>query len=184
VPKDFSGFGVRCGLRTFRFLASGFRFSWKIIAVLHFYFMWFVFGFCRMFWRFCGFGWFLRFLIYPSVSLHWTWNPPGYSWERFWCRRWCTEMAGMASYLSHRKQRLLIKSCISDPFNLGSGVLQGSCLGPLLFSIYVAGLFKIIDGHLPNAFGHTHRRHRMLRWGISRTVLLMSLLGCSLTVVW
>ena len=72
-------------------------------------------------------------------------------------------MAGMASYLSHRKQRLLIKSCIPDPFNLGSGVLQGSCLGPLLFSVYVAGLFKIIDGHLPNAFGHTHRGHRMLR---------------------
>ena len=57
----------------------------------------------------------------------------------------------LASYLSHRKQRVLIKRCIPDLFNLGSGVLQGSCLGPVLFLIYAAGLFKIIDGHLPDA---------------------------------
>ena len=82
----------------------------------------------------------------------------------------------LASYLSYRKQRSLIKNCISDAFNLGSGVPQGSCLGPLLFLIYAAGLFKLIDRHLPNAntvtpttlrsiflFGCTHRRLRMLR---------------------
>ena len=31
---------------------------------------------------------------------------------------------------------------------------QGSRLGPILFILYVAGLFKIIDKHLPNA--HTY----------------------------
>ena len=82
----------------------------------------------------------------------------------------------LASYLSSRKQRSLIKNCISDAFNLGSRVPQGSCLGPLLFLIYAAGLFKLIDRHLPNAntvtpttlrsiflFGCSHRRLRMLR---------------------
>ena len=78
---------------------------------------------------------------------------------------------GWPSYLSHRKQRLLIKSCIPDPFNLGSGVLQGSCLGPLLFSIYVAGLFRIIDRHLPNA--HSYRR----RWYSNLSVFSATLTG-------
>ena len=42
----FFGFGGHCGLRIFRFLASGFRFSWKILAVFQFWYpMWFlVFG--------------------------------------------------------------------------------------------------------------------------------------------
>ena len=37
--KRLFGFGVRCGLRIFRFLASGFRFSKKIIAVFRFYYI-------------------------------------------------------------------------------------------------------------------------------------------------
>ena len=81
----FFGIGVRLRLRIFRFLASGFRFSQKIIAVFRFYYpMWFlgfpilraseVFGFGRIFWRFWMiFSSVLRFLILytpmpPSVS--------------------------------------------------------------------------------------------------------------------
>ena len=56
----------------------------------------------------------------------------------------------LASYLSERKHRILIKNHKSDSFNLESGVPQGSCLGPVLFLLYAAGLFKIIDKHLPN----------------------------------
>ena len=91
-------------------------------------------------------------------------------------------MAGAASYLSHKKQRVLTKSCISDPFNLGSGAPQGSCLGPVLFLIYVAGLLRSLTVTYPThrvmpmilksicLFGHARRRLRMLCWVISKTV--------------
>ena len=82
----------------------------------------------------------------------------------------------LAFYLSYIKQRILIKNCISDAFNFGTRVPPESCLGPVLFLIYAAGLFKITDRHLSNAhtvtpttiksvflFGRTHRRLRTLR---------------------
>ncbi|CAB3982360.1 Hypothetical predicted protein [Paramuricea clavata] len=58
----------------------------------------------------------------------------------------------LTSYISERKQTILIKDHKSEVFNLQSGVLQGSCLDPLLFILYVAGLFKIIDKNLSNAY--------------------------------
>ena len=65
----------------------------------------------------------------------------------------------LASYLSYRKQSSLIKNCIPDAFNLGSGVPQGSCLGPLLFLIYAAGLFKLIDRDTFLTQTRLRRRH-------------------------
>ncbi|CAB3987649.1 Hypothetical predicted protein [Paramuricea clavata] len=60
----------------------------------------------------------------------------------------------LTSYLSERKQTILIKENESEVFNPQSGVPQGSCLGPVLLILYVVGLFKVIDKHLPNA--HTY----------------------------
>ena len=54
------------------------------------------------------------------------------------------------SYLSNRTQRIYIDGVLSSNFNLKFGVPQGSCLGPLLFSLYASKLFKIIESHLPN----------------------------------
>ena len=51
-------------------------------------------------------------------------------------------------YLNNRSQRVSLNGCISDSFRLPHGVPQGSCLGPLLFTIYSSKLFEVIKNHL------------------------------------
>ena len=63
-------------------------------------------------------------------------------------------VAGMAlhwltSYLVDRTQRVSVKGALSSSFPLRQGVPQGSCLGPVLFSIYTSKLFDIVKRHLP-----------------------------------
>ena len=53
------------------------------------------------------------------------------------------------SYLSDRFQRVSVNGSLSDQFPLKQGVPQGSCLGPLLFTIYTRKLFQILERHLP-----------------------------------
>jgi len=54
------------------------------------------------------------------------------------------------SFLSGRKQRILVGDKTSDYFNLNCGVPQGSCMGPALFTLYVSRLFNIISQYLPS----------------------------------
>ena len=54
-------------------------------------------------------------------------------------------------YRSGRSQRVSIDGSISNKHYLDCGVPQGSCLGPLLFTIYTSKLFDIIAKHLPRA---------------------------------
>ena len=58
------------------------------------------------------------------------------------------------SYLSDRSQRVSLDGKVSNKFQLTHAVPQGSCLGPLLFTLYVTKLFDIIKGHLPHV--HTY----------------------------
>ena len=59
------------------------------------------------------------------------------------------------SFLSHRKQRVKIKQEFSTNSTLSCGVPQGSCLGPVLFLLYVSQLFQIINKHLvPAPYGY------------------------------
>ena len=65
-----------------------------------------------------------------------------------------TALCWFRSYLSDRSQRVSLDGKVSDKFQLTHGFPQGSCLGPLLFTLYVSKLFDIIKGHLPHV--HTY----------------------------
>ena len=56
-------------------------------------------------------------------------------------------LSWIASYLSGRTQRIMINESLSKPFKLECSVPQGSCLGPLLFTLYRSELFEIIKYH-------------------------------------
>ena len=58
-------------------------------------------------------------------------------------------LEGIASYLSDRTKRVSFENNFSQSRYLSCGVPQGSCLGPLLFTMYASKLFNIIKGHLP-----------------------------------
>ena len=46
------------------------------------------------------------------------------------------------SYLSDRAQRFSVNGGLSDTFPLAQGVPQGSCLGPLLLTVYTSELYS------------------------------------------
>ena len=58
------------------------------------------------------------------------------------------------SYLCNRSQRVAVDGVLSRPFLVNSGVPQGSCLGPLLFNIYVSSLFDTIGKHQPTVHSY------------------------------
>ena len=55
------------------------------------------------------------------------------------------------SYLSNQCQQVCANGSLSKQYHLNCGVPQGSCLGPLLFSMYTSTLFKVIERHLSKA---------------------------------
>ena len=61
-----------------------------------------------------------------------------------------TALQWFRSYLTGRTQRVYINQTYSDDFPLPHGVPQGSCLGPLLFTMYASKLFDVVKNHLPN----------------------------------
>ena len=51
-----------------------------------------------------------------------------------------------ASYLANRTQRVAVNDGLSSAFPLRQGVPLGSCLGPLLFTVYTSKLFDTGNG--------------------------------------
>ena len=58
------------------------------------------------------------------------------------------------SYLSDRTQRFVVNGGLSDTFSLAQGVPQGSCLGPLLFTVNTRDLFDSVGRHLPSVHSY------------------------------
>ena len=59
-----------------------------------------------------------------------------------------------APHIFLKEQQVHIEGTVSGKKQLTTGVPQGSCLGPVLFTIYVADLFQIIEKHLLEAHGY------------------------------
>ena len=73
------------------------------------------------------------------------------------------------SNLSHRAQHVAFNRELSDTFPLAQGVPQGSCLGPLMFTVYTSELFDLVGGHLPRV--HSYADDTQLYLAFSPNVL-------------
>ena len=60
------------------------------------------------------------------------------------------------SYLSDRAQRFSVNGGLSDTFPLAQGVPQGSCLGPLLLTVYTSELFDIVGRLFPSVHSYAN----------------------------
>ena len=65
-----------------------------------------------------------------------------------------TVLKWFKSYLDGRRQKVLVENVCSEPNNLACGVPQGSCLGPVLFVMYISSLYDLISKHLPLVHGY------------------------------
>ena len=52
------------------------------------------------------------------------------------------------SYLESRSQHVKINNVLSDKSELRFGVPQGSCAGPILYSVYASTLSNVIDNNI------------------------------------
>ena len=62
-----------------------------------------------------------------------------------------TALLWLRSYLSGRSQHVIVNGEKSESLDLPLGVPQGSCLGPLLFTLYSSKFFEVIKPYLPEA---------------------------------
>ena len=63
------------------------------------------------------------------------------------------------SYVDGRSQRICVEGCCSRKFVLRHSVPQGSCLSPLLFTIYASKLFEIVKARPPDEHAHANDTH-------------------------
>jgi len=57
-----------------------------------------------------------------------------------------TLLSWISSFLSNRRSRTRIGNCLSSAMPILSGVVQGSCLGPLLFIVFINDISDLFSG--------------------------------------
>ena len=105
-------------------------------------------------------------------------------------------LSWFSSYLSGRSQQIAINETLSTEFELQCGVPQGSCLGPLLFTLYYSNLFEIIKHHFPTVYCYAddtpvyisfcpNDRLDYLNAGqfLGSCIILIFVLGCRMTIL-
>ena len=60
----------------------------------------------------------------------------------------------ISSFLSCHSQRVLINQNSSKSFDIDCGVPQGSCLGPILFNMYVSRIFNVVENHPSSIYAY------------------------------
>ena len=68
------------------------------------------------------------------------------------------------SYLKDRKQAVRVKGFVGILKSIISGVPQGSILGPILFNIFINGLFYFIEGSNLHNFADDNTLSDIAQW--------------------
>ena len=64
------------------------------------------------------------------------------------------------SYLSDRKQQVVVEGVESSWLNVSSGVSQGSILGPMLFLLFINDMPKVVSSRKLSLFGDDAKCYR------------------------
>jgi hypothetical protein len=65
-----------------------------------------------------------------------------------------TPLNWFKTYLCDRNMKVSINDKFSSPVNLKFGVPQGSCAGPVIFTLYIAALKQIVEKYSPTLYGY------------------------------
>jgi hypothetical protein len=71
-------------------------------------------------------------------------------------------LAGLATNLTNRRSRVLVCGTLSQPFQVTSGVPQGSVLGPFRFGLFINNLCSCINCCKLIVFADDHKIFRVI----------------------